>query len=129
MQKKVFDHIGIELPVIGQGTWNMPESGAALAGLPRESLFITTKVLPSNATYKGTLTACDRSLRRLKLEYLDLYLLHWPSSHPLEETMKALEKLVEDGKTRCIGVSNFDLDELREAQSYLRKVPLACNQV
>jgi diketogulonate reductase-like aldo/keto reductase len=103
--------------------------GDAIAGLPRESLFITTKVLPSNATYEGTLAACDRSLRRLKIDYLDCYLLHWPGSHPLEETMKALEKLVEDGKTRFVGVSNFDLDELREAASFLRNVPLACNQV
>lgn len=152
--------------MIGQGTWDIPESGArrdeaiaalrrgielglthidtaemygsgraeeivgeAISGSPRESLFITSKVLPSNATYKGTLAACERSLRRIGTEYLDLYLLHWPSSHPLEETMRALETLAEQGKARFIGVSNFDLDLLREAQSYLRRVPLACDQV
>jgi diketogulonate reductase-like aldo/keto reductase len=65
----------------------------------------------------------------LNTEYLDLYLLHWPSSYPLEETMHALETLVEQGKARFIGVSNFDLDEVREAQSYLRNVPLASDQV
>jgi diketogulonate reductase-like aldo/keto reductase len=156
----------VQVPVIGQGTWDIPERGerrdeavlalrrgielgmthvdtaemygngaaeeiigTAIAGVSRESLFLTSKVLPSNASYKGTLAACARSLKRLKTEYLDLYLLHWPGSHPLEETMRALETLVEEGKTRFIGVSNFDVDEVREAQSYLRSVPLACDQV
>ncbi len=156
----------IELPRIGQGTWDIPESGArreeamralrrgielglthidtaemygggrveeiageALAGVPRDRFFITTKVLPGNASYKGTIAACERSLKRLRMDFVDLYLLHWPSSYPLEETMNALEKLVEMGKTRFIGVSNFDVDDVREAQSYLRSVPLAANQV
>jgi diketogulonate reductase-like aldo/keto reductase len=103
--------------------------GEAVAPVERERLFITTKVLPGNATYKGTIAACERSLRRLRAEYIDLYLLHWPSSHPLEQTMQALESLVESGKVRFIGVSNFDVDEVREAQSYLRRVPLAADQV
>lgn len=103
--------------------------GEAIDGIPREKLFLTSKVLPSNASYKGTIAACERSLRRMRIEYLDLYLLHWPSSHPLEETMRALEALVEQGKARCIGVSNFDVDEVREAQSHLSKTPLACDQV
>lgn len=103
--------------------------GEAVAGIPRNDLFITTKVLPGNASYKGTISACERSLRRLRMEFVDLYLLHWPSSFPLEETMRALETLVESGKARFIGVSNFDLEDLREAQSYLRHVPLASNQV
>ncbi len=156
----------ITLARIGQGTWDIPESGVrmeaatralqvgvelgmthidsaemygngraeeivgkAVAGIPRESLFITTKVLPSNASYEGTLKACERSLRRLRMEYLDLYLLHWPGPHPLEETMRALEQLVRDGKTRYIGVSNFDVDDLRKAQRCLNDVPLSCNQV
>lgn len=103
--------------------------GEAIAPLNRERLFIASKVLPSNASFDGTIAACDRSLKRLKLEYLDLYMLHWPSEYPLEETMRALETLVERGKTRFVGVSNFDADEMREAASYLRAVPLACNQV
>jgi diketogulonate reductase-like aldo/keto reductase len=127
---------GIKLGLTHIDTAEMYGDGAAeqiiataIADVPRESLFITSKVLPSNASYQGTLDACARSLRRLRTGYLDLYLLHWPGSYPLEETMKALETLVEQGKTRFIGVSNFDVDQVREAQSYLRKVPLACNQV
>lgn len=103
--------------------------GKAVAGIPRETLFITTKVLPGNAGYDGTLRSCDTSLRRLGMDYVDLYLLHWPGNHPLRDTMRALEKLVHDGKARAIGVSNFDLNELQEAQSYLKNAPLACDQV
>lgn len=127
---------GIELGLRHIDTAEMYGSGAAeevvgeaIRGVPREQLFITSKVLPSNATYKGTLAACERSLRRIGTQYLDLYLLHWPSSHPLEQTMRALETLVEQGKARFIGVSNFDLAGVREAQSYLRNVPLASDQV
>src|SRR5215510_13875969 len=60
----------------------------------RAEIFLVSKVLPSNATYEGTLRACERSLRRLRTDYLDLYLLHWPGSYPLGETMRAMEKLV-----------------------------------
>jgi diketogulonate reductase-like aldo/keto reductase len=103
--------------------------GETIASIPREHLFVTTKVLPANATYRGTIEAAERSLKRLRLTYLDLYLLHWPGPHPLEGTMRALETLVDQGKTRYIGVSNFDVDEMTEAASYLRRVPLTCNQV
>lgn len=103
--------------------------GDAIRDLPRAQLFLTTKVLPSNASYKGTIAACERSLGRLGTEYVDLYLLHWPSSFPIEETMSALEQLVADGKTRFIGVSNFDVEDIRAAQGVLRKERLACNQV
>lgn len=103
--------------------------GDAVADMPRDTLFITTKVLPSNASYKNTIAACERSLRRLRVEYVDLYLLHWPSTEPIEETMRAFQHLLRDGKTRYVGVSNFDVDELREAQEALREVPIACNQV
>ena len=103
--------------------------GEAIAGIPRERLFLTSKVLPGNATYDGTIAACERSLARMGVDYLDLYLLHWPSSHALDETMGALEALVRQGKTRFIGVSNFDVDELRQARSHLSTVPLACDQV
>jgi diketogulonate reductase-like aldo/keto reductase len=95
----------------------------------REEVFLASKVLPSNASYKGTLRACIQSLKRLKTEWLDLYLLHWPSSYPIRETMRAMEKLVEDGMIRFIGVSNFDVDQLEAAETALSKHRLACNQV
>jgi diketogulonate reductase-like aldo/keto reductase len=155
----------LELSTIGQGTWDIPESGVrrteaiaalrrgvelgmthidtaemygagraeeivgeALAGLARDSVFVTTKVLPSNARYEGVLAACERSLQRLRMEYVDLYLLHWPSSHPLEETMRAFDRLVASGKARHVGVSNFDVDGVRAAQQML-EAPLAADQV
>lgn len=96
----------------------------------REEVFLVSKVLPSNASYEGTLKACERSLRRLKTDWLDLYLIHWPSSdYPIKETLRAMEKLVKEGKIRYIGVSNFDLGDLREAENSLREETIACNQV
>ena len=96
----------------------------------REDLFLVSKVLPSNASYEGTLRACERSLKRLKTEFLDLYLLHWPSNqHPIEDTMRAMEKLVEEGMIKHIGVSNFDLEQLKAAQDALKNHRIACNQV
>lgn len=96
----------------------------------REQVFLVSKVLPSNASYEGTLKACERSLKRLKADFIDLYLLHWPSSqHPIEETMRAMEKLVDEGMIKFIGVSNFDVEQLMEAQKALVKHRIACNQV
>ncbi len=96
----------------------------------REQVFLVSKVLPSNASYQGTLKACERSLKRLKTDFIDLYLLHWPSSqNPIKETMHAMEELVDEGMIRYIGVSNFDVGLLREAQHALKKYRIACNQV
>ncbi len=103
--------------------------GEAIQGLPRQELFIVSKVLPANASYKGTIQACEASLRRLKLDYLDCYLLHWRGSFPLSETMRAMEYLVQAGKIRSLGVSNFDVYDLEEAAKCLSKEPIACNQV
>ncbi len=103
--------------------------GEAIADLPREQLFVVSKVLPSNAGYADTLRACERSLRRLRTDYLDVYLLHWRGGVPLEETMRAFEKLVDDGKIKALGVSNFDVNDLRDAQAALQRHPIACNQV
>ena len=154
------------VPIVGQGTWNVPLRGAradeakralrrgielgmvhvdtaemygdggaerlvgeAIRGLPREQLFLVSKVLPSNASYEGTLRACEASLRRLGSEYLDCYLLHWRGGVPLGETMRALETLVRQGKIRALGVSNFEVDDLEEARAALEREPIACNQV
>ena len=103
--------------------------GRAIAGR-RHEVFLASKVLPSNASYQGTLRACERSLTRLQTDYLDLYLLHWWSdAHPVEETMRAMEDLVQAGKVRFVGVSNFTINELQRAQRALTRERMACNQV
>jgi diketogulonate reductase-like aldo/keto reductase len=103
-------------------------AGEAIAGR-RGEVFLVSKVLPSNASRKGTLTACERSLKYLKTDYLDCYLLHWPGSYPLEETFAAFEELKKAGKIRSWGVSNFDENDLDEALSIAGKGKIACNQV
>ncbi len=95
----------------------------------RDRVFIVSKVLPSNASRKGTIAACERSLKALKTDYLDCYLLHWRGSYPLEETFAAFEELKAAGKIRSWGVSNFDEDDLAEALSIAGKGKIACNQV
>jgi diketogulonate reductase-like aldo/keto reductase len=100
----------------------------ALAGR-RDEVFLVSKVMPNNATYEGTLKACERSLGKLKTDHLDCYLLHWPGPHPLEETLRAFERLRTDGKIRAWGVSNFDVDDLEEVLSLVGPGKLACNQV
>lgn len=100
---------------------------AAIAG-QREKVFVESKVLPNNASRKGTKTACEASLKRLGIEVLDLYLLHWPGAFPLEDTIAAFEDLVKAGKIRYWGVSNFDVAAMSEVE---RIAPgrCACNQV
>lgn len=96
----------------------------------RAEVFLTTKVLPSNASYEGTLRAFEGSLKRLRTNYIDLYLLHWWSSrHPITETMRAMEALVDRGLLRYVGVSNLDLTQLEAAQAALGHERLVCNQV
>lgn len=102
--------------------------GEALRGR-RHQVFLASKVSPSNASYAGTLRACERSLKRLGTDHLDLYLLHWPGAHPLEETIRAFEELVEAGKIRYWGLSNFDVPELVEAVAIAGEGRIACNQV
>lgn len=99
--------------------------GEAIAGR-RDEVFLVSKVLPENASRAGTIAACERSLRRLRTERLDVYLLHWRGRHPLAETVAAFERLVADGKIGAWGVSNFDEDDLAEVASL--GTP-ACNQV
>ncbi len=84
--------------------------------------------MPSNATFHGTIEACEQSLKRLGTDYLDCYLLHWRGSIPLKDTIKGLEKLIDDGKIRSMGVSNFDVYDMEEALG-IAKHPIACNQI
>lgn len=152
---------GVQVPVIGQGTWRMGESrdrrkaevaalregierglrlidtaemygeggaeevvGEAISG-KRDQVFLVSKVYPHNASRTGVAAACERSLKRLGTEHIDLYLLHWRGQHPLEETVEAFERLREQGKIGRWGVSNFDLDDLQE----LGEPACATNQV
>ena len=128
--------IGLELGMTHIDTAEMYGNGRAeqLVGEAiegrREDVFLASKVLPSNASYERTIRSCRQSLKRLNTDYLDLYLLHWPSgSYPISETMKAMEKLVSDGMVRYIGVSNFGVEELKETEKALRNERIACNQV
>lgn len=95
----------------------------------RDKIFLVSKVLPSNASRKKTIRACERSLRRLQTDYLDCYLLHWPGSHPLEETLSAFQELQENGKIRSWGVSNFDETDLARAMQISTNQRMSCNQV
>jgi len=96
---------------------------------PRESLFITSKVMPSHLQYEQVLTACENSLRRLRMDYLDLYLIHWPQARMnLENTFRALNELVKNGKVKNLGVSNFNMKLLKQAQE-LSETPIVTNQV
>jgi diketogulonate reductase-like aldo/keto reductase len=165
--RRNFGWTGLDVPVIGMGTWmiegrsreahreaiealrlglnlgmnhidtaemygngRVEQLVAEAVNGQRDQVFLVSKVLPSNASYEGTLKACERSLKRLKTDSIDLYVLHWPSSqNPIEETMGAMEKLVDQGMIKFIGVSNFDVEQLREAQHALKKYRIACNQV
>ena len=162
MKQKKFGTHGVDVSVIGQGTWYLdrgdrkaaiaalrrgietgmthidtaemygeaePVIADAIAGLPREKLYLVSKVLPSNASRRGTVTACERSLKRLKTDHLDCYLLHWRGSYPFEETVAAFDELVAAGKIRAWGVSNFDTDDLDELLDVAGEGKIACNQV
>lgn len=101
--------------------------GEALAGL-REQVFLISKLYPHNASRQGVAQACARSLKRLRTERIDLYLLHWRGQYPLAETVEAFERLREEGKIGSWGVSNFDLDDLQELHG-LGVAGCATNQV
>jgi diketogulonate reductase-like aldo/keto reductase len=102
--------------------------GTAIMGR-RDEVFLVSKVLPNNASLRGTVAACEKSLARLKTDRLDCFLLHWRGSHPLAETIAAFESLVADGKILSWGVSNFDIDDLEEVASIAGAGHPACNQV
>lgn len=160
MIRRPFGPTGVEVPVIGQGTWQLRDPRAAAEALRvgldlglthvdtaelyrgseeiiapviagrRDQVFLVSKVLPRNASYQGTIAACEASLKRLSTDHLDVYLQHWnDGAHPISETMRAMGELIDRGKIRWAGVSNFDVEELEEAKSALGKRRLACNQV
>jgi diketogulonate reductase-like aldo/keto reductase len=161
MNLRPFGSGGVQVPVIGQGTWYIDHADRkravaalrrgidlgmthidtaemygdaelvvtdAIAGR-RDEVFLVSKVLPSNASRRGTIEACERSLARLKTDRLDCYLLHWRGSYPLAETVAAFEQLVGAGKIRSWGVSNFDTDDLDELKAVAGTTHIACNQV
>ncbi|NLS04775.1 aldo/keto reductase [Rhizobium sp. P32RR-XVIII] len=156
---------GVEVPALGQGTWNMGERpsevereiaslragidlgmtlidtaemygegdservvGRAIKGR-RDGLFIVTKVYPWNASRRGTIEACERSLARLGIDRIDLYLLHWRGEHPLADTVEAFEDLKDAGKIGAWGVSNFDLGDMEELLAVPGGRHVAANQV
>ncbi|HEV2445203.1 MAG TPA: aldo/keto reductase [Candidatus Sulfopaludibacter sp.] len=126
---------GIELGLTHIDTAEMYGKGRAeelvaeaIAG-QRDRVFLVSKVLPSNASYAGTLRACERSLARLKTDRLDLYLLHWESRYPIAETMRAMARLIDEKQIRFTGVSNFDVEQVKAAQAALPHHRLASNQV
>ena len=115
-------HAGLELGMTLVDTAEMYADGGAeevvgeaLAGR-RDEAFVVSKVLPSHASLSGTIAACERSLKRLGTDRIDLYLLHWQGRYPLQDTVAAFHHLVEDGKIRYWGVSNFDHRALAELQ-------------
>jgi diketogulonate reductase-like aldo/keto reductase len=159
VRRRAFGSTGVQVPVVGQGTWEMERDrtasvralrrgldlglthidtaemygaaedivGDAIAGR-RDEVFLVSKVLPENASRKGTLAACRHSLARLRTDRLDSYLLHWRGRHPLEETVAAFEELRGEGKILSWGVSNFDVDDLEDIWGLARDGPV-CNQV
>jgi diketogulonate reductase-like aldo/keto reductase len=102
--------------------------GEAIEGR-RDEVFLVSKVLPENASRRGTINACERSLARLRTDRIDLYLLHWPGPYPLADTIAAFEELVQAGKIRYWGLSNFDAVELTEAQRIAGPRGVASDQV
>lgn len=164
MRTASFGASSTQVPLVGQGTWNIEQSrerdaiaalraginagmthldtaemygsgqaerliGRAIQGESRDALFLVSKVLPQNASREGTIRACDRTLRRMNTNYLDVYLLHWRGGSRLEETFEAFDRLKADGKIRAYGVSNFDVDDLEEALSIAGPGQITCNQV
>jgi diketogulonate reductase-like aldo/keto reductase len=117
--------LGLELGIRLIDTAEMYGEGVAeeivgeAMGTLRDEIYLVSKVYPHNASRKGAIAACERSLRRLKTDRLDLYLLHWRGSYPLAETVEAFETLKKDGKIRAWGVSNLDAGDLDE----LARVP------
>jgi len=127
--------LGIDLGITLIDTAEMYGNGVAeeivaeAARGRRDELFIVSKVLPYNGSQRGTIDACERSLRRLKTDHIDLYLLHWRGSHPFAETLAAFDKLKQQGKIRYHGVSNFDRRDMEEWAKQAGGDAVASNQI
>lgn len=156
MQLKTLGRTGVKVPEIGLGTWEFtgkPETlrrgveigasfidtaeiygtedvvGKAISGI-RQKVFLATKASPNHFKYDDLLMAAENSLRRLGTSTIDLYQLHWPSNDvPIRETMRAMEKLVKEGKIAHIGISNFSVQQTKEAQEALSRYEVVSNQV
>ena len=102
--------------------------GEAIKGR-RDDVYLVSKVLPGNASTAGTQSACETSLKRLKTECIDLYLLHWSGRHPIEDTLEGFQRLVDQGKIRSYGVSNLDLDDMHQAWDAPGGESIATNQL
>ncbi|MDZ7653629.1 MAG: aldo/keto reductase [Burkholderiaceae bacterium] len=101
----------------------------AQPGCTRDDVFVVSKVYPHNASRQGAVAACERSLKRLGLDHIDLYLLHWRGQHPLRDTVAAFEQLRRDGRIRHWGVSNFDADDMQELWRLAAGAQCATNQI
>ena len=127
--------LGVELGMTLIDTAEMYANGEAeklvgeAVGAGRDNVFLVTKVSPGNATRQGTIAACERSLRRLGTDRIDLYLLHWRENIPVSETVEGFTALLETGKIRYWGVSNFDLDEMEELTQFADGSAVSANQV
>ena len=162
MRRRSFGPLGIDVPIIGLGTWHLDEADpddalqALRTGLDlgmlhvdtaeyygsrverlvgdaiaerREQVFLVSKIMPNDATRRGTVRTCEKDLKRIGTEYLDCYLIHWPGPHPLQDSIAGLEELREAGKIRAWGVSNFDEELLDKVLKIAGPGKLACNQV
>jgi diketogulonate reductase-like aldo/keto reductase len=153
---KLLGKTGISIPEVGIGAWRYSGGieplrravelgaflvdtaevygteevvGKALDGI-RDRVFLATKVSGGHLRHDDVLRAAEESLRRLRIDHIDLYQIHWPNSAvPIRETMRAMEELVDRGVVKYVGVSNFTLDDLREAQAAMKKYPIVANQV
>jgi len=127
--------LGIDLGITLIDTAEMYGNGVAeeivaeAAKGRRDKLFIVSKVLPYNASQRGAVEACERSLKRLKTDHIDLYLLHWRGSYPFAETLAAFDKLKQQGKIRHHGVSNFDRRDMEEWVKISSGEGVASNQI
>ncbi|MCS6926116.1 MAG: aldo/keto reductase [Candidatus Binatia bacterium] len=156
MELKPLGNTGVMVPEIGLGMWRYTGGveplrlgvelgaflidtaeiygteevvGQAVRGI-RDRVCLATKVSPDHLQYEAVLRAAEGSLRRLDTHYIDLYQIHWPNPYvPIQETMRAMEALVDRGLVRYIGVSNFSVPQLREAQAAMRNYPIVSNQV